>query len=114
MSEASQSDILKAAQEAAARLHVVAGNPDEVEVAALVAGLAAVVSHHVTHEGEHPEAISAWTNRAHQRQVSPHAGAGAHEPVDGAGRIGKYTDKATFHSSRTHQPRHTVTDRSGR
>lgn len=74
MSEASQSDILKAAQEAAARLHVVSGNPDEVEVAALVAGLAAVVSHHVTHEGEHPEAISAWTNRAHQRQASPHAG----------------------------------------
>ncbi|WP_245566809.1 acyl-CoA carboxylase epsilon subunit [Jonesia quinghaiensis] len=70
MSEASQADIIKAAQEAAARLHVVGGNPNDVEVAALVAGLAAVVSHHSADEEPHSPPTSAWSRRSHQRRVT--------------------------------------------
>lgn len=65
MSEATQDDIVAAALAAAARVHIVTGSPDDLEVAALVAGLAAVVGAHEPDEStrETPR-TDQWTNRA--------------------------------------------------
>jgi len=71
MSEATQEDILAAALAAATSVKVVGGHPDDVEVAALVAGLAAVVgarSHAQDHE--HVPTKSQWENRSRQLRAS--------------------------------------------
>ncbi len=65
MSEATQDDIVAAAIAAAARVQVVNGTPDEIEVAALVAGLAAVAGASIGHlEDSDSPVPSQWMNRA--------------------------------------------------
>lgn len=64
MSEATEEDILAAALAAASRVQVVSGSPDEAEVAALVAGLAAVVGASSHDVEEDAEPVSQWRNRA--------------------------------------------------
>lgn len=64
MSEATEEDILAAALAAASRVQVVSGSPDEAEVAALVAGLAAVVGAGSRDHEDEPEQKSQWQNRA--------------------------------------------------
>ncbi|MFD2840964.1 acyl-CoA carboxylase epsilon subunit [Populibacterium corticicola] len=62
MSEANQADILAAALAAASRVTVISGAPDEEEVAALVAGLAAIAGGEDPHE-DNIVGRSQWENR---------------------------------------------------
>lgn len=62
MSEATEQDIFAAALAAASRVKVVSGVPDDAEVAALVAGLAAVAGN-TPSEPETSADCQQWTNR---------------------------------------------------
>ncbi|WP_313277104.1 acyl-CoA carboxylase epsilon subunit [Timonella senegalensis] len=70
MSEATQEDILAAALAAATRVQVVGGSPDDLEVVALVAGLAAVAGSADLDEAPLPPP-SQWENRT--RRLHPRA-----------------------------------------
>lgn len=61
MSEATEDDIIAAALAAAARVQVVSGTPDNDEVAALVAGLAAVSF--APHDVAEDQPQQQWVNR---------------------------------------------------
>jgi hypothetical protein len=80
MSEATEEDILAAALAAASRVTVVSGAPDDAEVAALVAGLAAVVGSSFELEDAVP-AESQWQNRSRRLAGKP-----AHVPGTDAWR----------------------------
>lgn len=69
MSEATEEDILSAALAAAARVQVISGVPDSDEVAALVAGLAAVIQ--PTDLEQEEVGIPQWERR--HRLVGAHA-----------------------------------------
>ncbi|WP_435299613.1 acyl-CoA carboxylase subunit epsilon [Timonella sp. A28] len=69
MSEATQDDILAAALSAATEVKVVGGQPNDDEVAALVASLVAVASAQPDDEADDAAPQNQWTN--HQRRLEP-------------------------------------------
>ena len=63
-----------AASTGSAHVHVVRGEPDDVELAALVAGLAAVQVHGQGHDDAgHESPRSAWTDRSRGMRGTPPA-----------------------------------------